>query len=166
VGTWQRGYWQASALLLAAHFAGWAGALPLAIVLSVLQVNHAVVLRRSLVAFDVQVRLAYLGLLTLGNLAPLWPLLAALFIGVNVRLVTDYCPLARLLVLLPWNRRVPLSWPLLRWLLLSLPESGSILSRLAEQPFHVSSMKPDSEVPRHRVLGRRAAPHRCGGLIR
>jgi hypothetical protein len=128
---WQRGYWQLTALLLAAHFGGWSGALPLVVLLNVLQVNHAVVLRRSLGAMDVQVRIAYLGLLALGSVGPLWPLHVVQFVGVNALLIADYCLLARLLVLLPWHRRGPLSWHLLRCVLLSPPAPGAVVSRLA-----------------------------------
>ena len=45
-------------------------------------------------------------------------------------LVADYCPLARMLVLLPWNRRVPLTAQLLRWLILSPPAPGAIATRV------------------------------------
>jgi hypothetical protein len=91
---------------------------------------HFLARHRSLRAFDVQVRVAYLLLLCLGLAGPLWPLHLIQFVGVNALLVADYCPLARLLVLLPWNRDVPLTAALLRWLVLSPPAPGSIVSRL------------------------------------
>lgn len=122
---WQRGYWQLTAVLLAAHFAGWPAALPLAVLVNVLQVNHVVALRRGFAALDVQVRLAHLGLLALGSAAPLWPLLVVQFIGVNALLIADYCLLARLLWLLPRHRRGPLSWHLLRRTVLSPPAAGA-----------------------------------------
>jgi hypothetical protein len=128
--TLQRLYWQLSALLLAAHFAGAPLALEAAILLCTAQALDMVRQRRSLRAFPVQVRLAYLGLLGLG----LWPPLAVLqvlqFVGVNAMLVADYCPLARLLVLMPWNRRVPFSLALLRWAAFSPPAPGAIVDRV------------------------------------
>lgn len=126
----KRLYWQATALLLAAHFAGWAAALPLVLALNLLQALHFAAARRSLRAFDVQVRVAYLMLLVVGTAGPLWPIHWIQFVGVNALLVADYCPLARLLVLLPWNRQVPLSPALLRWLVFSPPAPGAIVSRL------------------------------------
>ena len=128
----KRLFWQGTALLLAAHFAGWTAALPLVLWLNALQVLHFVALRRSLRAFDVQVRLAYLLLLFAGTAEALWPIHVLQFVGVNALLVADYCPLARLLVLLPWNRRVPLSGALLRWLAFSPPAPGAIVARLPE----------------------------------
>jgi len=129
----RRLYWQLTALGLACHFAGWAAALPLVMALNTVQGAHVLASRRSLRPLDVQVRLGYLALLLLGTWGPLWPIHVVQFVGVNALLVADYCPLARLLVLLPWNRREPLSWPLARWLLLSPPVPGSIADRLAKR---------------------------------
>jgi len=125
-------YWQLTTLLLVAHLAGWDGALPLAVLLNIAQVNHFVILRGSLTTFDVQVRIAYLALLTLGEIEVFGFMPALLLISLVVRLLTDYCILARTLALLPWNRGVPLSWPLVRWLALSPPAAGSIVSRLQQ----------------------------------
>ena len=105
----KRLYWQLTALLLAAHFAGY---------------------RRDLLAFEVQVRAAYLALLLAGVLPGCWPLHAIQFVGVNAMLVFDYCLLARLLSLAPWNRGGPLTRVLLRRAFLSAPVHGSILDAL------------------------------------
>jgi hypothetical protein len=126
----KRLYWQVTALLLAAHFAGLAVALPLAITLTAVQVLHFSAFRRNLAALDVQVRIGYLGLLLLGKVWLLWPIHAVQFLGVNALLVADYCLLARLLVLLPWNRGVPLSARLVRQALFSAPAPGAIHHRL------------------------------------
>ena len=120
-------YWQITALLLATHFAGWAAGLPLAMALMLLQIGHFGWYRRNLLAFEVQVRAGYLGLLLVGTLPGCWPLLVALFAGVNVTVVTDYCLMARMLTLAPWNRSRPLTPALLREVFLSPPVSGSIL---------------------------------------
>ncbi|HEU5296550.1 MAG TPA: hypothetical protein VFU71_17350 [Burkholderiaceae bacterium] len=125
-------YWQLTTALLVAHLAGWDGALPLAVLLNIAQVNHFVIVRGSLTAFDVQVRIAYLALLALSEIELFGFVPALLLIGLVVRLLTDYCILARTLALLPWNRSVPLSWPLVRWLALSPPAAGSIVSRLQQ----------------------------------
>jgi hypothetical protein len=120
-------YWQITALLLASHFAGWVAGLPLAMALTLLQVGHFGWSRRDLLAFEVQVRAAYLGLLLAGTLPGCWPIHVIQFIGVNAFLVAEYCPLARLLALAPWNRRQPLTPALLRKAFLSAPVRGSIL---------------------------------------
>jgi hypothetical protein len=53
-------------------------------------------LRRSLCAFDVQVRVGYLGLLRLGRLPGLGLLHQLQFVGVNALLLAGHCPIARL----------------------------------------------------------------------
>jgi hypothetical protein len=120
-------YWQITALLLVSHFAGWLAGLPLAMALTLLQLGHFGWYRRDLLAFEVQVRAAYLALLLVGTLPGCWPLHVIQFIGVNAFLVADYCPLARLLALAPWNRRQPFTLALLRQAFLSPPVRGSIL---------------------------------------
>jgi hypothetical protein len=126
----RRLYWQLTALGLACHFAGWPAALPLVLALNAAQGVHVLALRRGLRPLDVQVRLGYLALLLLGMVGPLWPIHVVQFVGVNALLVADYCPLARLLVLLPWNRQQPLTPALLRWLALAPPAPGPIVDRL------------------------------------
>ena len=56
------------------------------------------------------------------------------FVGVNALLVADYCLLARLLTLLPWNRPLPLDWALVRDVLLMPPAPGPIAARLGTPP--------------------------------
>lgn len=130
--TLKRLYWQLTALLLAAHFAQWSWGLPLAIVLNGVQVAHFAFARCGRwQALELQVRLAYFGLLGLGSLPGLWPLHVIQFVGVNAMLVVDYCLLARLLTLLPWNRPQPLSWAFVRRVLLLPPAPGPITARLA-----------------------------------
>lgn len=127
----RRLYWQLTALLLVIHFMQGPWALALAIALNVLQVVHVALRRRSVRALDVQVRVAYLGLLVLGTLPGLWPIHVVQFVGVNALLVADYCLLARLLTLLPWHRPRPLSVALVRDVLLTPPAPGPIAARLA-----------------------------------
>lgn len=117
----KRLYWQLTALLLAAHFAGWAHAMALAIALTAWQAVHVAWVRRTLWTLDVQLRVAYMGLLMLGLVEPLWPIHAVQFVGVNALLVVDYCLLARLLVLMPWNRVEPLTAQLVRKALFTAP---------------------------------------------
>lgn len=122
----KRLYWQLTALLLAAHFAGWAHGMSLAIALTAWQAVHFAVVRRTLATLDEQVRVAYLALLMLGSVGPLWPIHAAQFVGVNALLVVDYCLLARLLVLMPWNRVEPLTAQLVHKALLTPPAPHAI----------------------------------------
>ena len=126
----KRAYWQLTTLALAAYLGGWEPGLGVAIAITAGQTIHFTVEGRNRRSFEVQVRAAYLGLLLIGLEPPLWIIHAAQFVGINVRLITDYCPMARVLAFAPWNRTVPLSWTLARWLILSPPAAGSILDRM------------------------------------
>jgi hypothetical protein len=122
--------WLATALALGAGLVGWRPGIPLAMAAVAVQ---AVVLRaraRSVRAFPVQVRLAYLALLLLGCWPPLRFVHAAQLAGTATLLVFDYCPLARLLSLLPWNRRGRLTLARVRATFLTPPVAGSILGTL------------------------------------
>lgn len=104
--------------------------MPLALGLSGVQVAHAAFARRGgWRSLALQVRLVFFGLLVLGTLPGLWPLHPMQFAGVNALLVFDYCVLARLLTLLPWNRPAPFSWALVGRLLLTPPAPGPIAAR-------------------------------------
>ena len=102
--------WLANALALGAGLAGWAPGLRVATVLGVLQVVHQGVRTRGLWALSVQLRILNLGVILLGSLGPaLRPLQVLQLGGMAVRVVFDYCLGGRLLSLLPWNRRRPLT---------------------------------------------------------
>lgn len=123
-------YWAVTAALLIAGLAGWAGAFHAATALSALQVLHFRWREGRFAAFPVQVRLAFTGLLLLAA----WPPMKGLFwvpaIGTTAQVLFGYCLLARGLSLLPWNRREPWSWRLLRRTLTAAPVRGSILQGL------------------------------------
>jgi hypothetical protein len=126
-------YWQFSALLLACHLVGWHHGLPLVIALNVVQALHVGWVRRGWRALDAQVRLAFLGLLIVGLIPPAGIVHAAQLIGVTAILVADYCLLARLLSLLPWNRQEPLGWALVRRALFTPPAPGAVVLRSPER---------------------------------
>lgn len=128
--TVQRLYWLAIAMLLTAHFSGVALAMALALLTSALQTVHALAVHRHWRHLAVQVRAAYLALLLIGQWPALWPLPVLQFAGTSALLVADYCLLARLLLLLPWNRREPVSADLVRRLLLTPPAPGAITGRV------------------------------------
>jgi hypothetical protein len=126
-------YWQTSALLLACHLVGWRHGLPLVIAFNAAQALHFAWVRRGWRALDAQVRLAFLVLLIVGLVPALDIVHVALFIGVIAILVADYCLLARLLSLLPWNRQEPLGWGLVRRLLFTPPAPGAVVLRSPER---------------------------------
>jgi hypothetical protein len=55
-------------------------------------------------------------------------------VGTWAMVLVGYCPLARALSLLPWNRRQPLSADLVRRTFLSPPVRGSIVEAMNDGP--------------------------------
>jgi hypothetical protein len=123
-------YWLLTGLALGAGLAGMKAGLPLAMGLTAVQGVHLVVRKRSLVALAVQVRAAFLALLVLGSWPPLRALHWMQLTGVAARLLFDYCALSRILSLLPWNRRGPLTLARLRATFLTPPVRGNIAEAL------------------------------------
>ena len=75
--------------------------------------------------FPVQVRLAYLLWVAVGTYVPgMIVLMWITTLGLPANLFLNYCPLARLMLLMPWNRTEPLSLNLLRRVFLSPPSAG------------------------------------------
>lgn len=119
-------YWLGTAALLAAALAGLQGALLAVLILCAAQVMGFWVSEGSMIAFPVQVRLAFLALLLAGLWEPLrvvhWIQLA----GTTAFLLSGYCLLARAVSLLPWNRQQPLSLALARQTFLAPPAPGNV----------------------------------------
>lgn len=105
-------YWMLTCVLLAAAVWGWSPGFPAVIGFTLVHSVHYLVRAGAVAAFAVQVRLGYLALLVTG----LWPPLAFVhwiqLAGTLAVVTVDYCPLARIFSLLPWNRRSPLTWRL------------------------------------------------------
>lgn len=133
-------YWLAAVVPLGAALAGWKPGLALAGVATCAQLVRFAAAAGSLRAFSVQTPAAFLVLLALGAWPPLGFLHWMQFAGTTIRLLFDYCPLARTLALAPWNRREPLSWPLVKRIYFTPPVAGSILGHV--QPPSASSPLP------------------------
>ena len=117
-------YWFFNALPLALWlFAGEPIGFVLALAVGALHAAHFLRRHGSAAAFPVQVRAVYLLLLAAGGLESLrfvnWIQLA----GTTAMLSLGYCPLARLMSLLPWNRRQPLSLGLVKAVMLTPPRA-------------------------------------------
>lgn len=75
--------------------------------------------------FPVQVRIAYFLWVAAGTYIPYMAILLYITtIGLATNLFWGYCPLARMMSLVPWNRSKPLSWDLARRTFFSRPVSG------------------------------------------
>ncbi|HZO87004.1 MAG TPA: hypothetical protein VFB38_01600 [Chthonomonadaceae bacterium] len=130
MGWW---YWLATVGLLAAHFLRSPVALWLAIALTGVQVVHHAILEGDARAFSVQIRMAFLGLLLLGVWEPLRFVHGVQLAGTTAIVLFDYCLLGRILSLMPWNRRAPLSLALAIRTIFSRPGCGSMLERVQPQ---------------------------------
>ncbi len=76
-------------------------------------------------AFPVQVRLAYVVWVAIGTyVPPMGWLMGITTLGLASNLFWGYCPLARMLSLLPFNRDEPLSWNLVGRTFFSPPVQG------------------------------------------
>lgn len=124
-------YWAATVPLLGIGLAtGHGGFIP-AVLLTLAQMVHFGMRAGSMTAFPVQVRIAYLMLLLASQLPLMLWIAWAQLIGTTIRVLFNYCFLARTVSLLPWNRVMPLSRTLLARTYLSPPTKGSILQHLA-----------------------------------
>ncbi len=132
LGWW---YWFLTVILLAAGFLGRPEALFLAMALCAVQMVHVIWITRQATAFPVQVRVVYLAMLIAGLWEPLqwinWVQLA----GTTVRVLADYCLLARTLSLVPWNRQLLLTGSLIQRTFLSMqtaqPPCGEVFRRIS-----------------------------------
>ncbi len=120
-------YWLVTDGLLIGSLAGWRWGTYPVIALTVIQTVHCLVRGRRIAAFPVQVRLGYLLLLVMGMYPPLsfihWIQLA----GTTAVVTVGYCPLARIMVLMPWNRGRALTAELVWNTIISSPVTGSLL---------------------------------------
>jgi len=124
-------YWLATVVLLTAGVSGWSTGFLLAIGLTVVQAIHFAIRERSMTAFPVQVRLAYLLLLLVALPERLQLIYWLPMIGTWVQVLFGYCTMARTVSLLPWNRNEAFSLGLLKRTFLSAPVRGSILQARA-----------------------------------
>jgi hypothetical protein len=122
--------WLASAVLLAAWLAGAAWALWALLALCIFQVAYFRLREGRFGAFPVQVRIAYGLLIACTAWKPLHWLAYVPTVGTWAQVVFGYCALARLLSLMPWNRREPLTWRL-AWRTFAAPPAPSVAPQVA-----------------------------------
>jgi hypothetical protein len=126
-------YWAATDLLLAAYLWGWTPGIALAMGLTFVQMLHFTHRTGSLRSFPVQVRTGYFALLAIG----LWPSAAVVhwvqLFGTLAMVTADYCLLARLTSLLPWNRKERFSYSLVTNTLFSPPGKLGPTAAVAER---------------------------------
>lgn len=121
-------YWLATVALLGVGLGGWNTAFYLAMLLTAVQLAHFAWRERSAGTLPVQVRAAYLGMLVAAQWQPLHALYWIQLVGTSALVLFDYCPLARVLSLFPWNRRRPLTFGLLRTTFTAPPRRRAVVA--------------------------------------
>jgi len=121
-------YWLSTIPFLMVGLLGEQQGLKVVAILSCFQICHLFAREKSLFAFPVQVRIAYLAWFSMGLLPYMEWMLWIQLAGTSLSVLLDYCPMARLLALAPWNRRQSLSWRLIMNTIFSRPVKGSILN--------------------------------------
>jgi hypothetical protein len=111
--------------LVAAHLAGAPAAIAAAMALCGIVGLFFFARLGSVRPMPVQVRLAYLALLALGLAPGMGWLQWVQLVGTSAMVTFGYCPLVRLLTLLPWNRRESLSSGFLKALAFA-PAAGGL----------------------------------------
>jgi hypothetical protein len=101
-----------------------------AIALCVVQVVHFGIEDKNFFSFSCQVRLAMIGILLMIVLVePMRWFGWVMVVGLTARLTVNYCLLARLVSLLPWNSKKPFSLSLVKEVIFSPPVKGSCLKK-------------------------------------
>jgi hypothetical protein len=97
--------WAVTAPLLAAHLAGVRGAWAAVLVLCAASIVYYALRLGGVRPMRVQVRLGFFALVSLGALPVAgWRILWLPLCGTTAQLFFGYCPMARMLHLMPWNR--------------------------------------------------------------
>ena len=123
---WTWWAWTLTAILLTIGLLGQPAAFVAAMVVTVVQCMVMVGREKSVLAFAVQLRIAYLLLLMICFVPEMRWLYWLPTVGTFALVIFGYCLMARVLSLLPWNRQEALSAALIRRTFLSRPD----LSRL------------------------------------
>ena len=123
-------YWAITTFLLVGVLAGYNECLQAVIALNIVQLIHFILREKSVTAFPVQVRIVYLGLIFVAQAPYMVWVFWWLLIGTSAMISFGYCFLARLLSLLPWNRKETYSLDLLKRTFLTPPQKNNVLHGL------------------------------------
>jgi len=126
VGDWVWWTWALTALLLVAGICGIDSAFLGAMIVTLVQAGVVLMRDRQFTAFSVQLRVAYLLLLTIAYPEPMRWLYWLPAVGTLALTVFGYCILARILSLLPWVHRERYSVARLRRTFFSAPNLNRV----------------------------------------
>ncbi len=119
-------YWVVADVLLALALLWQREWFALALGFNALQAGHIMQRRRSFRHFSSQVRIGYVLWMAIGLLPGMFWMHWIQLAGTTAMISVGYCPLARMLSLLPWNRVHPFTLRLVLSTFLAPPRSGSI----------------------------------------
>lgn len=120
-------YWLVTACLLTVGVSGYPDGFLIAIGLTVFQLIHYMLRKRSVTAFSIQVRFWYLMLLLVSLPESMQVVYWIPTVGTWAQVIFGYCTMARCVSLWPWNRNERFSVSLLKKTFFSRPVHGSIL---------------------------------------
>ena len=123
-------YWLATIPFLTVGILGEQNGLIIVATLTSFQILHFFLREKSMSAFTVQVRIAYLCWFSIGLLPYMQWMLWIQLAGTSLSVLIDYCAMARLIALAPWNCHQPLSGHLILTTIFSRPTKGTILQAI------------------------------------
>ena len=126
VSDWTWWAWAISAVLLWVGLLVWPPAFYIVIGLTAAQMILIMVREKSLTAFAVQLRVAFIVLLLVGLIPYMQWLFWVPAFGLLALVAFGYCLLARMMSLLPWHRTEPMSLGLIRRTFFSRPDLGRV----------------------------------------
>lgn len=101
-----------------------------ALFIGVVQLVHFSIIKGGMTEFSVQIRMGYLSVLLMALPQGFEWVLWVPAVGTLARVLFGYCIMARMLMLLPFNRKQPLSWQFVFDAFFTPPVKGNILHGL------------------------------------
>jgi hypothetical protein len=126
-------YWVASTSCLWLAVTGHHEVYYLALLIGVVQLLHFAIAERSVTSFPVQIRLGYLSFLLLAMPEGFEWTLWVPAVGTLLRVLFGYCIMARMLMMLPVNRKIKLTLQFVLDAFFTPPVRGNILHGLPAQ---------------------------------
>lgn len=123
-------YWLASTICLWFAVMSYPVAYEWALLIACTQLIHFAVAEKGISHFPVQIRLGYLSFLLLAMPEGFQWLLWVPAVGTLMRVLFGYCIMARMLMMLPFNREVDLSWKYVKEAFFTPPIRGNIMHGL------------------------------------
>jgi len=120
-------YWLATIPFLTVGVMGETYGLLIVAIIIVVQTVQFYLREKYRLSFPIQVRLGFLIWFSLGLLPYMQWMLWVQLAGTSISVLFDYCAMARLITLAPWNRRQPLNPRMIIKTFLSSPVKGSFL---------------------------------------